>query len=135
MIVVDANLIAYAVLPGEHTPSALAALERDPEWVAPMLWQSEMRNVLATTMRVKGLRYEDALGAWARARELVVDVPTPADTPRILRLAVEARASAYDCEYVALAEALAIPFVTSDAPLARRFPRQARHLDAFLRNG
>ena len=133
MIVVDANLIAYAVLPGDRTDEALAVLERDAEWVAPVLWQSEVRNVLATTMRVKGLRYEEALGAWEKARGLVVDVPTPTDTPRVLRLAAESKASAYDCEYIAVAEALAVAFVTSDGRLARRFPRQAKHLADFLR--
>ena len=93
MIVVDANEVAHAILPGEHTSLAIAALERDPEWVAPTLWQSEVRNVLATTMRVKGLRLERALGAWVRARSLVVDVPSPADTSRVFRLAAESKAS------------------------------------------
>jgi predicted nucleic acid-binding protein len=135
MIVVDVNLVAYAVLPGERTQQALTLLARDPEWVAPVLWQSELRNVLATTMRVRGLRYEVALGAWARARDLVVDSPTPSDTARVLRLAAESRASAYDCEYVALAESLAVPFVTSDVRLARRVPRVARHVGDFLGEG
>ena len=50
MIVVDANVVAYAVLPGDQTSLAIAALEQDAEWVAPSLWQSEVRNVLVTTM-------------------------------------------------------------------------------------
>ncbi len=37
MIVVDANVIAYAVIPGAKTPLALSAIEVDPEWVAPTL--------------------------------------------------------------------------------------------------
>ena len=55
------------------------------------------------------------------------------DTSRVLRLAAESRASAYDCEYVAMAEALGVRFVTSDGRLARRFPEQATHLADFAR--
>jgi predicted nucleic acid-binding protein len=135
LIVVDANVIAYAVLPGEHSAHAVAALERDPDWVAPPLWQSEVRNVLATTVRVKGLSLDLALGAWGQARRLVVDVPVPADTARILRLATESGSSAYDCEYVALAESLGIRLVTGHERLARRFRSQAVHLRVFGREG
>jgi predicted nucleic acid-binding protein len=53
VIVVDTNVIAYAVLPGERTDAALALAERDSEWVAPALWRRELRNVLATVMRVR----------------------------------------------------------------------------------
>ena len=35
MIVVDANVVAYAVLPGDQTEAALRAFDRDPEWIAP----------------------------------------------------------------------------------------------------
>lgn len=135
MIVVDANVVAYAVLPGEQTAFSFAALARDPEWVAPSLWQSELRNILATTMRVKGLAFDAAMGAWGHARRLVADVPSGLETARILRLTAEFGASAYDCEYVALAEALGVALVTGDGPLARRFPKRAIHLPTFARGG
>lgn len=70
MIVVDANVVAYAVLPGEQTESALRALEKDAEWVAPSVWRSEVRNVLATTMRLRGLALEDASTAFRRRPRL-----------------------------------------------------------------
>lgn len=133
MIVVDANVIAYAILPGEQTHLSLAALARDPSWVAPALWQSELRNILATTMRVKALGIEFAVEAFGHARRLVADVPSAPDTVRILHLAIESGASAYDCEYVALAEALGVPFVTADGRLARRFKAQAIPLITFAR--
>lgn len=132
MIVVDANVVAYAVLPGDKTDAALGVLSQDSEWVAPSLWRSEVRNVLATTMRVQGLSIENAMGAWRHATRLVLDAPVPGDTARILRLSELVGASAYDCEYVALAEALGLPFVTGDGQLAKRFPDLAVSLTDFV---
>jgi len=39
MTVVDSNVIAYLLIPGEHTSHAEQALRNDPHWVAPVLWR------------------------------------------------------------------------------------------------
>jgi len=44
MIVVNTNVIAYLLLPGEWTQSAEALLEHESIWVAPPLWRSEAAN-------------------------------------------------------------------------------------------
>ena len=51
MIVVDTNVIAYLLIPGQHTAAARGTLARDAEWAAPLLWRSELRNVLALYLR------------------------------------------------------------------------------------
>jgi hypothetical protein len=60
MIVVDANVVAYLYLPGEHTAHAEDLLQRDPEWAAPVLWRSKFRNILAGYMRRRPLSFEQA---------------------------------------------------------------------------
>lgn len=122
MIVVDTNLIAYAVLPGERTKAALALAERDPEWIAPALWRRELRNVLATLMRVRRLSLGHALAAFATAEGLVTDATVEPSTEECLRLAAQGRVSAWDAEFVFVAEAVGLPLVTADKRLARAFP-------------
>jgi predicted nucleic acid-binding protein len=122
VIVVHTNLIAYAVLPGERTKAALALAERDPDWVAPVLWRHELRNVLATLMRVQRLPRGRALAAFAAAEALVTDATVEPSTEDCLQLAAKGRVSAYDAEFVLVAEAAGLPLVTADRRLARAFP-------------
>ncbi len=61
MIVVDTNLLIYLYVHGQHTVRAEAVLARDPRWVAPLLWRSEFRNVLAGLVRRRAMGLADAL--------------------------------------------------------------------------
>ncbi|UZR30848.1 PIN domain-containing protein [Methylococcus mesophilus] len=51
MIVVDANILAYLYLPTAFTPLAERLLEHEPDWRVPLLWRSELRNVLTLYLR------------------------------------------------------------------------------------
>ncbi len=135
MIVVDANVIAYAVIPGAKTALALSAIEVDAEWVAPPLWRSELRNILATSVRTKRLTMGQALAGWEQAARLVVETGLDPDCARVLQLSVQSGASAYDCEYLALAQTLAVPLVTADERLARRFGDVVVDLARFVGRG
>ena len=61
MIVVDTNIIAYLTLPSPYTDAAERLLQRDQDWIAPVIWRSEFRNVLATAMRQEVVSLEQAL--------------------------------------------------------------------------
>jgi len=50
----------------------------------------------------------------------------------VFRLALESGCSAYDCEFVAVALDLEIPFVTADRQVLRAFPTLAVHPDRFV---
>ncbi len=52
MIVVDTNVIAYLYLSNERSQQVERLLEKDSEWAAPLLWRSELRNVLALYLLV-----------------------------------------------------------------------------------
>ncbi len=125
MIAVDTNVLAYLFIQGEHTASALAVLHRDAEWVAPRLWRSEFRNVLALYLRRHILSLPDALDAFGQAERLLDGGEHEVPTADVLRLVTASPCSAYDCEFVALAQALRVPLVTADRRVREAFPSVA----------
>lgn len=129
MIVVDTNVLAYAVLPGDRSAAAQALAQRDPHWLAPRLWRWELRNVLATTMRIRHLTLPDALAAFAAAEDLVEDAGLEPPVEDCLRAAARGRVSAWDAEFVCVAEALGVPLVTADRRLCKAFPERAVALE------
>ena len=130
MIVVDSNVLAYLYLPGEHTAAAERLLERDPEWVAPILWRSEFRNILAGYLRRGSLTFDQAHALQREAEELLADCEFEVDSIKVLELVRESDCSAYDCEFVALALQLKTKLVTMDGKLLRAFPQIAVALNA-----
>lgn len=130
MIVVDTNILAYLYLPGEQTAKAEKLLAREPEWVAPVLWRSEFRNVLAGYLRRELLTLDQARALQAEADSLMAGGEHDVDSDAVLRLASESGCSAYDCEFAALAQRLGIKLVTADAKLLKAFPKDAVSLSA-----
>ena len=134
MIVVDTNLVAYLLLGGEKTQGARLAFRKDPMWAAPILWRSEFRNVLAAYLRRGNLALKDALDVMQEAEALFRGAEYSVESGHVLRLASESGCSAYDCEFVALAQQLGVPLLTSDAEILRQFPQTAVSLEAFAKN-
>jgi len=131
VIVVDTNLFAYLYLPGDQTSHARRALERDSAWAAPLLWRSEFRNVLATAVRTRRMDVGAAIEAMDAAMHLMTGREYSVHSAEVLRLAEESKCSAYDCEYVALAQDLEVPLVTADRRLLRAFPKAVIALAEF----
>ena len=131
MIVVDTNVLAYAVMSSGRTAAIEALVARDQHWVAPDLWRRELRNVLATAMRVRGLPLDQALAAFTAAERLVQDVAAAAPLEECLRVAAAGRVSAWDAEFVCAAMALGVPLVSADRKLARAFPDYVMPLDTI----
>lgn len=132
MIVVDTNVIGYLYLSSAYSEQAERALLKDAEWAAPLLWRSELRNVLALYMRKGWLSLEDAVHIMDEAVRLMAGREYAVDSVQVLELVEKSTCSAYDCEFVALARDLGVPLVTVDKQILRDFPREAVSLEAFV---
>lgn len=132
MIVADANLIAYLVLPGEWTDQAEAVFLADPIWAVPVLWASELRSVMSRYVIGGSLTVAQGSAAMERAEKLVDGREAPVPSRDVLQLSLDSGCSSYDCEYVALAKLLGTPLVTFDKAVLRAFPAVAISPEEFL---
>jgi predicted nucleic acid-binding protein len=126
-------LIAYFAVRDANSELADAVFETDPVWVAPLLWRSELRSTLAKYMQHAGMTMEAALLALHSAEEAIGGREYSVSSERILELAVQSGCTAYDCEYVALAQDLGVPLVTADKQMLRVFPKTAVSLEKFAK--
>lgn len=131
MIVVDTNIIAYLFLAGPRASQAEQLLRQDREWAAPLLWRSEFRNVLAGYIRRELLSTEEAGEVMRGAESLMTGNEYAVTSDHVLRLVALSDCSAYDCEFVALAEDLQVRLVTVDNRIIAGFPAVAVKLEAF----
>lgn len=132
MIVADANLMAYLLVPCRETATAEDVLRHDREWAVPLLWRSEFRNILLGYLRRGALSLEDAQHLASQAEAHVAGHEFSVSSDDVLRLAASSGCTAYDCEYVALATHLQAPLVTADRQLLRAFPAVAVSLSDFV---
>ena len=135
MIVADTNLIAYLLISGEWTQQAEAVKRQDAEWAAPLLWRSEFRNLLSLYIRREIFDLDHAINLLRNAEEIMQEREHTISSVSVMKLATSSRCSAYDCEFVALAQNLSVPLVTSDRRILTAFPKTAISLESFLVEG
>jgi len=132
MIVADTNLIVYLFITGDQTLLAQKVLAKDAQWIAPPLWQSEFRSVLASYVR-HGMTLLEARQVMSDALQTLEKRQIIPSHEKILELIAESDCTAYDCEFVALARQLSIQLVTADKQLLKRFPDCAVSLEEFVK--
>lgn len=134
MIVVDTDVISYFWLQMtvDRPAAAQAARQRDADWVVPYLWRSEFRSVLRGYMTRDLMTLEEARRFHEQAQEDLRDREYEMAAAPVLRLVDDTGHSAYDCEYVALAQQLGVTLVTGDRPVVEQFPNTAVLLEAFV---
>ncbi|MEZ5416163.1 MAG: type II toxin-antitoxin system VapC family toxin [Vicinamibacterales bacterium] len=93
---------------------------------AAWLWRSEFRNILAGYIRRSSLTLGQARAVQAEAEALVEGCEYDVPSERVLDLVARSTCSAYDCEFVALAELLGVPLVTADRKIRRALSRPDR---------
>jgi predicted nucleic acid-binding protein len=133
VIVVDNNVLVRFWLPGDFAEPAEAAKERDGIWAAPILWRAEFRNVLAGYLQKKLLTEAEANAAYVNAQNDLGAHEYTVPTEQVIKLVLASDCTAYDCEYVALAQDLGVPLVTTDERILRAFPKNAVSLEKFAK--
>ncbi len=123
MIVVDTNILAYLYLPTGFSEQAELLLLKQPKWIAPILWRSEFRNVLALYLRKEILTLEQAYDIQTEAETLLAGNEYDIPSLDVLRLIETSECSAYDCEFVALAKRNHTVLVTEDKKILKQFPK------------
>ncbi|GMR16566.1 MAG: hypothetical protein BMS9Abin31_0913 [Gammaproteobacteria bacterium] len=132
MIVVDTNIVSYLYLSGDRSRSSEELLIYDAQWTAPILWLSEFRNILALYLRKNILNLDDALSITRQAEQLLADNTYEVSSTHVLELVNNSQCSAYDCEFVALAQHLNIPLITADKKLLQAFPSIAVTIESYI---
>lgn len=125
MIVVDTNILAYLYTNNEFTDRANHLLTLDENWAAPILWRSEFRNLLTGFIRRKQFTAEHALVIQHHAESLLTANEHIVESEAVFRLVRQSQCSAYDCEFVALAQSLGTSLYTMDGKILREFPQTA----------
>ncbi len=132
MIVVDTNVIASLWVPNDMDELAYKVLEKDSDWIAPVLWRSEFRNVLAIYLRAEILAFHITLQVIEEAEQLMNSKEFEVNSTQVLSLVSYSSCSSYDCEFVALADDLNIKLVTFDKEINKEFPGIAIHPKKFI---
>jgi len=132
MIVVDSNVIAYCWVRGAQTALAHRVRRIDPDWHAPVLWRSEMRSILTGYLRDGSLNSAQVRDIMDAAETALASAEHYLPSERVFSVAERSRLSAYDCEFVALAEALDVQLVTADRAVLAALPGVAATMEAFL---
>lgn len=128
MIVVDTNVLAYLLLGGPRTEQAEVLRRHHRQWAAPPLWRSEFRNVLSGYLRRDLLPFPKAVALMQEAEAILSAHEDKVSTEHVLQLVSSSRCSAYDCEFVAVAQHLGVPLITEDRAILTAFPDMTQSL-------
>ena len=132
MIVADTNLVIYLYVQGQRTEESEAVLRRDAVWTAPLLWRSEFRNALIGLVRKGALAINEAVSMVDEAERWLAGHEYSVVSRHVLTLADQSGCSAYDCEFMCLAQDLGVPLVTTDRQILKAFPGVAVSPSAFV---
>jgi predicted nucleic acid-binding protein len=124
----------FAVVAGEikNLAKAEKSFQKVPVWAAPLLWQSEFRNVLTLYIRKYLISLTEAIEIFESAEELLKENEYEINSVQVLALSDYSGCSAYDCEFVNLAKNLCIPLITQDKKLLANFHESATSMQQFL---
>lgn len=132
MIVVDTNILAHFWLPSDSTELCDQLYQQDPQWIAPILWRSEFRNVVTLYFRKELIDLADALLIMEKAELQMKNQQFQVNSVQVLHHVCQSTCSSYNCEFVSLAKDLDLELITMDKQLLREFPGLTKHPEEVL---
>jgi predicted nucleic acid-binding protein len=132
MMVVDTNVMVYLLTASGPWEEAAGLLAHDPQWAAPPILLSELRNVAVGLVRRGHLVEADALAICEDAEAILGPRVASVPPSPVLETALGKDLSAYDAEFVVLARLLGVPLVTADQAILGAAPDVARSLEVVL---
>ncbi|HMP74610.1 MAG TPA: type II toxin-antitoxin system VapC family toxin [Kiritimatiellia bacterium] len=133
MIVADSNLIAYLLIPGDKSVIADEIFLKDPDWAVPLICRSEIRNILTLYMRHEKMTLVQAQATMEKAERLWREHEYSVPSNDVLALTHKHNVTAYDGEFVVLAQELGVPLITFDKAVKRLFPKIAIEPKEYLK--
>lgn len=133
MIVVDSNIVAARNLTSSLTSEAKQVEEKDPIWIVPVLWRYEFQNILASAIKGKQIKPEQALNVWERVSNILIENEYEPSVSKVVDLVAQYEITAYDGQFIAVALEMEIQCVTEDRELQEKFPGIAVSMKEFLK--
>jgi predicted nucleic acid-binding protein len=129
MMVVDTNVMVYLLTGSGPWEDVARLLAHDPQWAAPPILLSELRNVVVGLVQRGHLGDGDALAICEDAEAILGPRVASVPSSPVLEAAMGNDISAYDAEFVVLARMLGVPLVTADRAVLDAAPDVARPLE------
>ncbi len=133
MIVVDSNIVTARSLTSSLTSEAKQVEEKDPVWIMPVLWRYEFQNILASAIKAKQIKPEQALDIWEKVSKILIENECEPSASKVIDLVAQFGITAYDGQFIAIALEMGIPCVTEDRELKEKFPGVAISMNEFLK--
>lgn len=122
MIIVDTNVFVRLSVGPDAGGDAALLHQLDPEWTAPPIFVSELRNVLLGYVRRGDFDLDRAKATCDEAVRVFDGRIDEVPHDRVMETALECGLSAYDAEFVVLARTLGVPLATLDGEILEGAP-------------
>ena len=132
MIVIDANILIYALIECDNSRLIPQLRAKDADWRTTGLCLHETLNVLATYQRRGLLTLEQCRELLKSANRFITVAQCEVDMEASLAAAAKYGITGYDAQYVALAQNLAVPLITEDRKLRQAVPGIGISMQEFI---
>ena len=132
MIVADTNILAYFVFETQYTGLVTKVFEKDSTWAAPLVWRSELKNVLWKTISCGDCTLSDAVSKFNLVKDLIADLEYMSSVDLVLKTALRYNIATYDAEFVCIAKELGCKVVSYDKKLIKNCPDLVLSPEVFL---